>query len=121
MKSQSPIYYGASVEKKNGVIESFNALPIQEMFNATTLEGEMEEYPLEAIVESLTQLFGNEADAKNLLNTLFALSIELYRNDIDTNILIPIIHVVSVLPYFTEKIKALETTVDNLQYALANK
>ena len=118
---KSPIYYGESVEKKDGVLESFNSLPIQEMFNATTLEGEMEEYPLEAIVESLTQLFGNEADAKNLLNTVFALSLELYNKDIDTNLLLPLIHVVSVLPYFSEKIKALETTIENLQYALLNK
>lgn len=118
---KSPIYYGASVEKKDGVLESFNTLPIQEMFDATTLEGEMEEYPLDSIIESLTCLFGNELDAKNLLNTVFALSLEIYNKDINTSLLLPLIHVVSVLPYFTEKIKALETTIENLQYALLNK
>lgn len=120
---KSPIYYGDSVKKNDGVFASFDALSIliQGMFKETTLKGEMEEYPLDSIVESLTYLFGNEQDAKNLLNTTLQLTMEACNNDIEINLLIPLIHVVSVLPYFTDKIKALEATVENLQYALLNK
>ena len=120
---KSPIYYGASVEKKDGVIKSFNenSLIIGTFLDCATLEDEMVKYPLESIVESLTQLFGNEADAKNVLITLYELSVDVVENKIDLNLLLPAIHTISALPYFTEKIKELETTVENLQYALANK
>lgn len=120
---KSPIYYGESVERNDGVLEAFDSISflIQGMFEYATLEGEMEEYPLDSIVESLTYIFGNEQDAKNLLNTTVQLAMEIHSSNIETNLLLPLIHVVSVLPYFTEKIKALETTVENLQYALVNK
>lgn len=121
--NKSPIYYGEGVERNDGVLEAFDSISflIQGMFESAILEGEMEEYPLDSIVESLTCLFGNEQDAKNLLNTMIQLTMEIHSSDIDTNLLLPLIHVVSVLPYFTEKIRALEATVENLQYALLNK
>lgn len=120
---KSPIYYGESVKRNDGVIESFDALsiPIRELFESATMKGQMEEYSLDSIIKSLTCFFGNEQDAKNLLNATFQLAIEAYSNDMDSNLLLPLIHVVSVLPYFTEKIRALETTIENLQYALLKK